>query len=128
MYVTDTHPFVHHLQQKHSRLGRKSQRLFKDADAGKTLIYVPSIVLWEIGRRNGLLEPTEKFDSWCRNLNAEQGYAIAPLEWQDVHEARGLPFRDPVDCLIAGTAIRFGYPLITKDQVIVDSGLVETVW
>ena len=53
--------------------------------------------------------------------------AIEPLEWQDIKEARLLPFRDPADCLIVGTAIRLGYPLITKDQEIVDSGLVETI-
>ena len=128
MYVTDTHPFVHHLQKRYSRLGRKSRRLFKDADDGKILIHVPTVVLWEIGRRGGLLEPTEKFDSWCRNLSAAPGYAIEPLEWHDVHQARSLPFRDPVDCLIAGTAIRLGYPLITKDRAIAESGLVETTW
>ena len=39
-----------------------------------------------------------------------------------------LPFDDPFDCLIAGTALRIGVPLITKDTVISESGLVETVW
>jgi len=30
--------------------------------------------------------------------------------------------------LIVGTALRLGMPLITKDEAIVDSGLVETIW
>ncbi len=51
-----------------------------------------------------------------------------PLLWEDVNEARGLPFDDPFDCLIAGTAFRIGVPLITKDTVISESGLLETVW
>jgi PIN domain nuclease of toxin-antitoxin system len=128
MYVTDTHPFVHHTQHKFSKLGRRSQRLFRDADEAKLLIYIPSIVLWEIVRPPGLLSANERFDAWCRNLDQGFGYIIEPLEWQDVNEARNLPFRDPVDCLIVGTALRLGYPLITKDQAIVDSGLVETIW
>lgn len=128
MYVTDTHAFAYHVSGKVSKLGRHSRRLFADADLGKDLIYIPTIVLWEIGNRCGLLYPSEKFDVWCRHLNEGPGYTIAALEWQDVNEARNLPFRDPADCLIVGTAIRLGFPLITKDQEITDSGLVETVW
>ena len=128
MYVTDTHPFVHYSQRKISKLGRRSQRVFRDADEGKVLIYIPAIVLWEITRPPGLLSQTERFESWCRRLNQGPGYAITPLDWQDVNEAHHLPFRDPADCLIVGTALRLGMPLITKDQIIVDSGLVETIW
>jgi len=128
MYVTDTHAFVHYSQRKISKLGRQSRRLFRNADAGKILIYVPTIVLWEIVRPPGLLLHPDRLDSWCRHLNEGPGYTIAPLEWQDVNEARHLPFRDPADCLIVGTALRLGIPLITKDQAIVDSGLVETIW
>jgi len=50
------------------------------------------------------------------------------LEWLDVDAARTLPFSDPYDCLIAGTALRMGLPLITQDEEIVESGLIETVW
>ena len=128
MYVTDTHPFAHHVQKKFSKLSRRCQRLFRDADEGKILVYLPTIVLWEMANRRGLLEASQKFDVWCRGLNDGPGYAIEPLKWQDVNEARTLPFRDPADCLIVGTALRLGMPLITKDQDIVDSGLVETIW
>lgn len=94
------------------------------------LIYIPSIVLWEvvsIVRRKVLHLPGE-FDHWCRDLQASAGFAIEPLDWVDIDEARKLPFSDPYDCLIGGTAIRMAMPLITRDSVIVDSGLVETVW
>lgn len=130
MYVTDTHAFVYFALNRPSRLGRRAARLFKEADAGKMLIYVPSIVLWEvvsIVRRKVLHLPGE-FDHWCRDLQASAGFAIEPLDWVDIDEARKLPFSDPYDCLIGGTAIRMAMPLITRDSVIVDSGLVETVW
>ena len=92
------------------------------------MIYVPSIVLWEIGRPGGPMEPSERFDHWCRSLSAHRGYIVEPLDWQDVAQARNLPFRDPMDCLIAGTAMRLGMPLITKDAVVTDSRIVETIW
>ena len=128
MYVADTHAVVFHIQKKFNKLGRGSRRLFRLADEGRLLIYVPTIVLWEIGRPGGLIDSSERFDYWCRNLESSNGYIIEPLEWTDVQEARLLPFRDPADCLIVGAALRLGMPLITKDESIVDSGLVETVW
>jgi PIN domain nuclease of toxin-antitoxin system len=50
------------------------------------------------------------------------------LEWQDVDHARHLPFKDPFDCLIAGTAMRLAMPLITKDTAMRESHVVETMW
>jgi PIN domain nuclease of toxin-antitoxin system len=35
---------------------------------------------------------------------------------------------DPMDRLIAATAIVLGLPLVTKDERMLDSGLVETIW
>ena len=130
MYVTDTHGLVYHSRGKASQLGIRARRLFQKADSGNSLIYVPTIALWEIAvlvaRR--YLDLPYHFDHWCRSIENSAGFAIMPLDWLDVEEARRLPFADPYDCLIAGTAIRLNMPLITRDHVIVDSKLVETVW
>jgi PIN domain nuclease of toxin-antitoxin system len=130
MYVTDTHALIWYTQPKKSRLGKRATSLFEEAERERTLIYVPSVVLWELADqlREGTLRLRQRFDQWCRALDAKQGFQIQPLLWEDVNEARGLPFGDPFDCLIAGTALRLGVPLITKDSAISESGLVETVW
>jgi PIN domain nuclease of toxin-antitoxin system len=130
MFVTDSHPLLHYAQGKKSKLSRKSSRLFEDAERGKTLIHVPTVVLWEAARlaNLGSIKLPIRFDYWYRDLAAKVSFILEPLTPEDVDEARQLPFPDPFDCLIAGTAIRLGYPLITKDQVIIDSGLVETIW
>ena len=78
-------------------------------------------------RKLGFVSGESEEESWASYF-VKQGFQIQPLLWEDVNEARGLPFDDPFDCLIAGTALRIGVPLITKDTVISESGLLETVW
>jgi PIN domain nuclease of toxin-antitoxin system len=130
MYVSDTHSLIYHAQMKSTRLGRKARRVFLDADDGNTLIYVPAVVLWEVWARirEGDFILPMRFDHWCRGLDASPGFVIEPLGWQIVDESRRFPFKDPFDCIIAGTATHLGMPLITKDTDISDSGLVETLW
>jgi PIN domain nuclease of toxin-antitoxin system len=130
VYVTDTHALVRYVEKKLTRLGKHARQIFQQADEGKTLVYVPTAVLWEVSRHlaTGIFIFPLSFDQWCRELEGAEGFSIAALEWQDVNEARCLPFQDPFDCLIAGTAIRLGLPLITKDVEIDESGLLKTIW
>lgn len=130
MYVTDTHSFIYYALAKPRKLGQAARQLFIDADEGKTVIYVPAIVLWEIWMtvKEGDFSLPMRFDHWCRALESSPGFAVAPLGWQVVDESRRFPFKDPFDCLIAGTATLLGMPLITKDRNIEDCNLVETVW
>src|SRR2546422_711859 len=94
------------------RRGKRAKSLFERAEEERALIYVPSVVLWELADqlRLGTLRLRQRFDHWCRALGSKQGFQIQPLLWEDVNEARGLPFDDPFDCLIAGTALRIGVP------------------
>jgi PIN domain nuclease of toxin-antitoxin system len=130
MYVSDTHAFLYFAQGKRALLGPKAKRIFLQADDGKCLVYVPVIVLWEAAllAERGYIKIPQRFDHWCRSIEHGRGFAIAALDWLDVDEARKLPFDDPYDCLIAGTALRHDMPLITRDHAIIDSGLVETIW
>jgi PIN domain nuclease of toxin-antitoxin system len=130
MYVTDTHALVYYVAEKPSRLGKHARRIFQKAENHQALIYVPTTVLWEMSRRlaEGSITFSMPFDQWCRSLEAHAGFSVAALEWQDVDEARRFGFKDPFDCLIAGTAARLKMPLITKDTQISGSGRIETVW
>jgi PIN domain nuclease of toxin-antitoxin system len=130
MFVSDTPPFLYYASGRRTRLGRAARRLFERADSGEGLIYLPSIALWETARlaARGRFDLPLRFDHWCRSIEGSRGFSIAALEWLDVDTARTLPFADPYDCLIAGTALRMAMPLITRDEEIVRSRLVETVW
>ena len=100
------------------------------ARIGKLSLVVPTVVLWEVADRlaDRTITLHPRFDHWCRALDAKAGFQIQPLLWEDVNEARNLPFDDPFDCLIAGAALRLNLPLITKDTGVTESKLVETVW
>ena len=130
MFVTDTHPLAFHAGLKSSELGRRALHVFEDAGKAKTVIFIPAAVLWEIARlsKAGVVELPSRFDYWCRKLETDPGFVIESLTWPDIDEARHLPFNDPFDCLIVGTAIRLDCPLLTKDEAIIDTKLVETVW
>lgn len=130
MYVSDTHSFVYYAQGKSRQLGKRARQLFIEADDGKTVIYIPALVLWEIWMlvKSGDFRLPMRFDHWCRALDTSPGFAVAPLGWQVVEESRHFPFKDPFDCLIAGTAMHLGMPLITKDREIENCGLIATVW
>ena len=130
VFVTDTHPLAYYADGRFSKLSRRARSLFEDASEGGVLICVPAIVLSELTILLQLerLRIPLSFDKWCRDIEAGPGFFIEPLLWTDVNEMRQLPFRDPFDRMIAGTAKRLGLPLITKDVEITDSGLVETVW
>jgi PIN domain nuclease of toxin-antitoxin system len=121
---------VHYAFVRKSALGKNARKIFDKADAGETIIFVPSVVLWEISLLTelGRIRLLQSFEQWCRSLDNKPGFSVVSLEWVDIKEARHLPFSDPFDCFIAGTALRLDAPLITKDREITDSNRVQTVW
>jgi PIN domain nuclease of toxin-antitoxin system len=130
IYATDTHALIWHSQSKAARLSKDVRSIFEDAEAGRALIHIPTVVVWEVAQQvtQGTFKLQQRFDHWCRALDSKRGFQIQPLLWEDVNEASILPFDDPFDCLIAGTALRLGVPLITKDNALSKSGLLEVVW
>jgi PIN domain nuclease of toxin-antitoxin system len=130
VYVADTHALVHYSFIRKPVLGRNARKAFEKADAGETIIFIPSVVLWEISllAELGRVQLLQTFEHWCRSLDNKPGFSIVSLEWLDIKESRHLPFSDPFDCFIAGTALRLDAPLITRDREIVDSNRVPTIW
>ncbi len=130
MRVTDTQALIYHAFGPKSSLGAEAKRVFSKAEAGQTIVVVPTVVLWEVAHQieQGRIRLHLGFERWCRHLMDHTGFDVVSLDWLDVNSGRKLPFKDPFDRLIVGTALRLEMPLITRDQNIVDSGLVETIW
>ena len=95
------------------------------------MIYVPAVVLWEVSflMKAGPIRLQQPFAQWASALTAMRGFDLAPLDLEVIAEAHHLTFTDdPFDAAIVATARIKDLPLITKDSVITDSGIVDVEW
>jgi PIN domain nuclease of toxin-antitoxin system len=131
MFVTDTHSLVWYFNGKHSALSPKVLSAFQKAENAEIVIYILSVVFWEVAllEKRGRITLKEGFENWSRKVLSKNGFAIAHLETEIIAKSVGYNFNDdPFDAAIVATAIEFEVPLITKDVAITESNLVEIYW
>jgi PIN domain nuclease of toxin-antitoxin system len=127
--VTDTHPLVWYLAGADRRLSIKVRKLFTAAEAGRSTIYIPAIVLMEIVLLDQIGRIRVPYAQLREQLALRPSMVVESLTAEDVDEARGLgSVGDPFDRLIAGTALRLGLPLVTRDDVLRELRSVRTFW
>lgn len=131
MFVTDTHSLVWYFNGKHSLLSPKVLSVFQKAENAEVVIYIPSVVFWEIAllKKRGRIVLKDGFEKWSRKILSKSGFAIAHLETEIIAKSVGYNFNeDPFDAAVVATAVEFEIPLITKDVAITESNLVEIYW
>lgn len=131
VYVTDTHSLVWYFTRQHRSLSRRALTAFEQAENEESFIYIPTVCLWEISRheRQGIIRLNTSFEDWLDALLVLPCFDAVPLDEQVIVEARKFNFnRDVFDAAIVATARIKDLPLITKDQAISDSGVVEIWW
>jgi PIN domain nuclease of toxin-antitoxin system len=125
--VIDTHTMVWWVLEP----ARLSSDAREAIDSSETIGFA-AISCWEVGmlslrRRIELdVEPSR----WLHNIVEARNVSILPITIEIGVVAAGLheQLRDPIDCLIAATALTNGVPLVTKDERIQRSGVVATIW
>ena len=131
MLVSDTHPLLWYLTGKRSQLSTKVLTAFEDAGAGRSLIKIPSAVLWEIAilYQKGRIRLNNTFERWAGKVSAIPGFDIVQLETTIISRSVGYDFyKDIFDKVIVATAVELDLPLITKDVAITESNLIEVYW
>jgi len=131
MYVADTHSVIWYFTGKHSALSPKVLAAFQKAENAEIVIYIASVVFWEIAllEKRGRIILKNGFEKWSRKTLSKNGFAVAHLETEIIAKSVGYNFNeDPFDAAIVATAIEFEIPLITKDFAITESNLVEIFW
>ncbi len=127
-YVTDTHSLIWYLAED-KKLGKKAFSLFEKADDGKATIIIPTIVLAEIisicEKKKVELRVKEIFGRIKDSLNYIP-YNLDMETLESVITIKGVP--EIHDKIIVATSLLTDSILITKDEEIINSGIVETIW
>ncbi len=132
-YVVDTHALVWHLTND-VKLGAHARQILTETDQGRHVVIVPSIVLVEavfIGEKQTQGITPQQVAGLVSKVSGSPNYVVEPLDLGIVEEMQKIPrakIAGMPDRIIAATAIKLGLPLITRDSVIVASGLMPTVW
>lgn len=128
MIVLDTHAWLWWAAES-KKLSRPARRLIDSSPR----VGIAPISCWEIAmlverRRVTLDRPTL---TWLRQALSLPGVELLELSPDVAVSAAGLDGKlhdDPADRLIVATALRHGAKLVTRDERIQESGLVDTVW
>jgi PIN domain nuclease of toxin-antitoxin system len=110
-----------------------ARSIFDSTDEGEHRIYIPSISLVEMIylMERGRIEENV-FVQLLMLIGTEDGsYVLAPLDLDVVLSLHQIPrslIPDMPDRIIAATAHQRGIPLITRDGMIEQAGVAETVW
>ena len=131
LFVTDTHPLLWYAKAQSRKLGKQARKAFENAESGRSMIYVPALVMVEIleharaGRIRLNLPPAD----WIDALLRRPGFALADLTLAIVLAGESLhAIPERTDRLIAATALELGVPLITRDAEIANVRGLETIW
>ena len=120
--ILDTHAWVFYATG--ARLTKRGlQRIERARRSGR--LQIAAVTLWEVA----LLAQERKIrfvqapGEWFRDALARTDVTVAALDAQiAIDAARLVPLlRDPADCQIAGTALRAGLPLGTRDARLLEN-------
>jgi PIN domain nuclease of toxin-antitoxin system len=115
-----------------SKKAREAIRREREKEAReKTGVGIAAITLWELAwlAENGRLQVTGSIESFVRETAAR--VVVEPITPEIAAIAVQLPSsfpKDPADRLIAATAVVEGAQLVTADERIRQSKIVETIW
>lgn len=127
-YVLDTHACVFSLIAP-GKLGVKARRALESVERGAGVAWVPAAVVAEIV----LLRELGRIEIGLSHLKTamEQapGLRFLPLDLHQLDEFAALgAVRDPFDRLIVAASRVLEAKLLTRDGVIGELGLVQTLW
>lgn len=130
MFVLDTHVVLWSALEP-DKLSKKAVLAIGEARKTDHALFISDITLFEVAnliRRQRVLIHTsletflEELESWLVLLPISRHVASLSVQLPDTYPS------DPMDRLIGATAIARGVPLITADERIRKSKVLETIW
>ena len=125
LYVADTHAWVLYLLD---RLPERADEVFAQAEDGRACIFVPTIALAEcVYLVEGGKIQLDLGDLLFK-LRVGGNFIPASMTLEVVERIHQIPLSEIHDRIIVATAQVLGAKVLTRDEEIVDSGVVETIW
>jgi predicted nucleic acid-binding protein len=128
LYVADTHTLFWYFIASPS-LGAQAHAAFNEAKQGQALIYIPAIVLAELYFLNEKRNRPIEYSATFALLAQSAQFVLLPFEPIDTLDFdQDKAVSDIHDRMIVGIARRVRATLLTRDEQIVKSGVVTTIW
>lgn len=103
--------------------------IFKNIESGKAKLYIPAIVLAEIGYLSERKRIEISLTDIKRVLKNSENIEITPLSAEIIYSAFEIDdIPELHDRLISATARNLRLELITNNKVITDSKFIKTIW
>ena len=110
------------------RLSQDADRAFDQIDRGLGIVAVPTIVLAEIVHISEKGSATMSFAEIVSRIHESENFGIVSLDLGILMRMRDLTALELHDRIIVATALSFDARLVTRDEAIRGSGLVECTW
>ena len=128
---TFAHEPVHAAHEVRQTCHRRGAEGRDRCERQQAVIYVPAIVMWEVGllARLARVNLRRTVRGFFDDLFSNPAYQPIDITPQQIYLADELRFnRDPFDALICATARTVDLPLITRDADIRAAGVVKVIW
>ena len=126
-FVTDTMALILRLEKR--KLNRKVKSISESAENEDGEIIIPAMVLAEVGylAERGKIETNlAAVKKYCAKY---ESIVIEPITEEVIEKAFEInDIPELHDRIIAGTALKKGFALITNDPIISSSSFVEVIW
>ena len=127
-YVTDTHSLIWFLTEEYKKLGKSALEIYEEAEKRNLTIIIPSIVLAETLAICEKERIEVKFEDLLNKINDSLNYVIYDLDIEILKEVvKILKGHDLHDRIIVATAVLTKSKIITKDEKITKSKIVEII-
>jgi PIN domain nuclease of toxin-antitoxin system len=128
--LLDTHAALW-LTSDPSKLSKDGKAAIEDARASGEALAICDVTLLELTTlvNKGRILLSMTLESFLEDLEAQ--FLVLPISGRACSKIRELPAnypKDPVDRIIAATALVQGIPLLTADREIQRSKAVQTIW
>jgi PIN domain nuclease of toxin-antitoxin system len=111
------------------KLGARARAALESVEAGRDQAWLPAAVVAELLILRGLGKLGIGLPEVKNALEANLNLRFLPLDLVQLEEFAALSvIRDPFDRLMVSASRAMRARLLTRDQVISESGLIETVW